>query len=45
MAARDAVSALRPQQVAADFDAILQRLAQTGIRHDSGYAASPIARE
>jgi glycosyltransferase involved in cell wall biosynthesis len=45
MAARDAVSSLRPQQVAADFDAILQRLAQAGIRHDPRYAASPIARE
>ena len=45
MAARDAVSALRPTQVAADFDAILQRLAQTGIRDDSAYVASPIARE
>lgn len=45
MAARDAVSALRPTQVAADFDAILQRLAQTGIRDESAYVASPIARE
>lgn len=45
MAARDAVSALRPTQVAADFDAILQRLAQTGTRDDSAYVASPIARE
>lgn len=45
LAARDAVSELRPQQVAADFDAILQRLAQAGHRHEQRLAASPAAHE
>jgi glycosyltransferase involved in cell wall biosynthesis len=44
-AAREAVSALRPQQVAADFDAILQRIAQQESRHASGLSASPAAHE
>lgn len=45
IAARDAVSELRPQQVAADFDAILQRLAIAGKRHEQPLAASPTAHE
>ncbi len=45
IAARDAVSELRPQQVAADFDAILQRLALAGKRHEQPIAASPVAHE
>ena len=45
IAARDAVSELRPQQVAADFDAILQRLAIAGKRHEQPLAASPAAHE
>lgn len=45
IAARDAVSELRPQQVAADFDAILQRLAFAGKRHEQPIAASPVTHE
>ena len=45
IAARDAVSELRPQQVAADFDAILQRLALAGKRHEQPIAASPVTHE
>jgi hypothetical protein len=45
LAARDAVSALRPERVAADFDAILQRLAQTEVRHEPRLAASSPAGE
>jgi len=45
LAARDAVSMLRPQQVAADFDAILQRLARAEPRHVSDPAAPQTARE
>jgi glycosyltransferase involved in cell wall biosynthesis len=45
LAARDAVSVLRPEQVAADFDAILQRLARAGHSHDRHMAASSFARE
>ncbi len=45
LAARDAVSELRPQQVAADFDTILQRLAQAGKRHEQRFIASPAAHE
>ena len=45
LAARDAVSELRPQQVAADFDTILQRLVQAGKRHEQRFIASPAAHE
>ncbi len=45
IAARDAVSELRPQQVAADFDAILQRLALAGKRNEQPIAASPVTHE
>ncbi len=45
IAARDAVAELRPQQVAADFDAILQRLAIAGKRHEQPIAASPVPHE
>jgi len=45
LAARDAVSALRPERVAADFDAILQRLAQTEVRHEPRLAAPSPAGE
>ena len=45
LAARDAVSELRPQQVAADFDAILQRLTLAGKRHEQRFIASPAAHE
>ena len=45
IAARDAVSELRPQQVAADFDAILQRLAFAGKRHEQPITASPVTHE
>lgn len=44
LAARDAISVLRPEQVAADFDAILQRLARTRTSHERPLAPS-IARE
>jgi len=45
LAARDAVSALRPERVAADFDTILQRLAQTEVRHEPRLAAPSPAGE
>jgi glycosyltransferase involved in cell wall biosynthesis len=45
LAARDAVSVLRPAQVASDFDAILQRLARAGDSHDRHTTASSFARE
>lgn len=45
LAARDAVTALRPQQVAADFDAILQRLALPETVDEQRSPASPMARE
>ena len=45
MAARDAVSALRPAQVAADFDAILLRLAREATAHGQPQPAAPLARE
>lgn len=45
LAARDAVTALRPQQVAADFDAILQRLALPETADEQRSPASPMARE
>ena len=45
MAARDAISILRPEQVAADFDAILQRLAHTEKNHERRLVATPAARE
>ena len=45
LAARDAVSVLRPEQVAADFDAILQRLARAGTSYDRHSAAPAIAGE
>lgn len=45
IAARQAVAALRPQQVAADFDTILQRLAQPGNAHEHATAASTAAQE
>ncbi len=45
LAARDAVSVLRPEQVAADFDAILQRLARPGTSYDRHSAAPAIAGE
>ncbi len=45
LAARDAVTALRPQQVAADFDAILQRLALPETTDEQRAPASPMARE
>ena len=45
LAARDAVSVLRPEQVAADFDAILQRLAHAGTHHERRLVATPAAHE
>lgn len=45
IAAREAVSALRPEQVAADFDAILQRIAHQESRHAPGLPASSAAHE
>lgn len=45
IAARDAVSELRPQQVAADFDAILQRLALAGKRHEQPISGAPVTHE
>lgn len=45
LAARDAISVLRPEQVAADFDAILQRLARASTSHERHLPASSIARE
>ncbi|TXH72240.1 MAG: glycosyltransferase family 1 protein [Lysobacteraceae bacterium] len=45
LAARDAVSGLRPQQVSADFDTILQQLARTEDRHEPRLSAAPITRE
>jgi glycosyltransferase involved in cell wall biosynthesis len=45
LAARDAISVLRPEQVAADFDTILQRLALAGKRHEQRLVASPAAHE
>jgi glycosyltransferase involved in cell wall biosynthesis len=45
LAARDAVSVLRPEQVAADFDAILQRLAQADHRHEQRLSPSQAAHE
>lgn len=45
LAARDAVAALRPQQVAADFDALLQRLARRETPHEHPSPAAPLARE
>jgi glycosyltransferase involved in cell wall biosynthesis len=45
LAARDAVSVLHPEQVAADFDAILQRLARARTSHERHLPASSIARE
>lgn len=45
LAARDAVSVLRPEQVAADFDAILQSLARARTSHEQLVPASSIARE
>lgn len=45
LAARDAVSALHPDRVAADFDAILQRLAQAEVRHEPRLAAPSPAGE
>ena len=45
LAARDAVSVLRPEQVAADFDAILQRLARARTSNERHIPASPVARE
>lgn len=45
MAARDAVSELRPQQVAADFDAILHRLSLARTPYERHIPASSVARE
>lgn len=45
LAARDAISVLRPEQVAADFDAILQRLAKVRTTHERHLSASSVARE
>lgn len=45
LAARDAVSVLRPEQVAADFDAILQRLIRARTSHERHLPASSVARE
>ena len=45
LAARDAVSGLHPQQVAADFDAILHRLAHAGKHHEQPLVASQAAHE
>ena len=45
LAARDAVSVLRPEQVAADFDAILQRLIRARTPHVPPIPASSVARE
>jgi glycosyltransferase involved in cell wall biosynthesis len=45
IAARDAVSVLRPEQVAADFDTILQRLARARTSHERLLSASPAVRE
>jgi glycosyltransferase involved in cell wall biosynthesis len=45
LAARDAVLGLRPQQVAADFDTILQTLANAGGTHVRHLVASAPARE
>lgn len=42
MAARDAVEGLRPERVAADFDALLQRLAHVRSRHAQPAFASPV---
>jgi glycosyltransferase involved in cell wall biosynthesis len=45
LAARDAVSGLRPAQVAADFDAILHRLAREASAHGQPQPAAPLARQ
>ena len=45
LAARDAICVLRPEQVAADFDTILQRLAHAGKRHEQRLVASSTAHE
>ena len=45
LAARDAVSVLRPEQVAADFDAILQRLVLARTSNERHIPASSVARE
>jgi glycosyltransferase involved in cell wall biosynthesis len=45
LAARDAISVLRPEQVAADFDTILQRLAHAGKHHEQRLVSSPAAHE
>lgn len=42
MAARDAVEGLRPERVAADFDALLQRLVHARSRHAQPAFASPL---
>jgi glycosyltransferase involved in cell wall biosynthesis len=45
LAARDAISVLRPEQVAVDFDTILQRLAHSRTHHEQRLVASPAAHE
>lgn len=45
MAARDAVSALRPAQVAADFDTLLHRLAREATALGQPQPAAPLARQ
>lgn len=45
LAARDAISVLRPEQVAADFDTILQRLAHARKHHEQRLVSSPTAHE
>ena len=45
IAAREAVAGLRPGQVAADFDTILLRLAQSRSAHEHAIAASTTAHE